>query len=476
MPPIVALILCVILVTALLRIERKRNPAASIALWVVTIWMLICASRPLGSWIEYPPSYTSIEAGSFLDRLVIGILIVVALLILLKRKIEWSRILGDNFWLLLLFLYLAISILWSEIPFVSFKRWFRTIGDVFLALVVLSERRPLLALESVFRRCAYVLVPFSFVLINYFPELGRGYGRWSGEEMWNGATLHKNSLGALCALSAFLLIWALLREWRSGDLFKRRSQTFADALVLAIAVFLLRGPGGSYSATSIGILIVGIATLLMLYRRENLARYVGRHLKAFAVSLALMYWLCYDSVVSIVAPVFGREETLTGRTDIWPLLFDFASRNPLLGVGYGGFWAPGDRELEEVFSSQFILAQAHNGYLAVYVELGIVGIALLAVFLLAYCGRVRREMNHAFEWGIYGICVLLMSLLYNNSEISFIQSSSYPWATMVFLMVVFSEPPLRMTETDGAAMLKDFRAVEMPSSRKEDDQETHFPG
>ncbi len=447
MPPVVALILCLILVIVLLYIERRRNQEASLALWVPTFWMLISASRAIGRWFEGGVLWTDadIETGSALDRLVLGILIVVALLTLVKRKIDWSRILKDNFWLILVFLYAGISILWSEIPFVSFKRWFRSTGDILMALVILSERMPHQALESVLKRCAYVLVPFSLLLAKYFPYLGRSYGRWSGVEMWTGVATTKNGLGQLCALSAFLLIWALLREWRQGNLFKTRSQAFGDALVLAIGLILLRGPGGSSSATSVAILIVGIAILLLLYRNENIARYVARHLKVFAGSLTLMYLLFYDSVVSIVAPLFGRDETLTDRVTIWRPLLDFASLNPVLGVGYGGFYAPGNRELEELFTPQFILAQAHNGYLAVYVELGIGGIVLLAVFLLAYCGRVRRELDHAFEWGVFGICFLPMSLLYNNTEASFLQGG-YLWSTLVFLTVVFSAPSLHRTE------------------------------
>jgi len=217
-------------------------------------------------------------------------------------------------------------------------------------------------------------------------------------------------------------------------------QVFADLLVLFIAVFLLIGPSSdSRSATSVGIFIVGIIIMLLLYRSEKLARYIARHLKVLAVSIILMYLLFYDLVVEMVTAILKRDETLTGRTEIWSALIDFAASNPILGAGYGGFWAPGNMKLEDLFSPRFILAQAHNGYLAVYVELGVVGIVLLAVFLKSYCDKVRRELNHTFEWGIYGICLLPMSLLYNCTEISFLQTPSYLWSTMVLLTIVFSE-------------------------------------
>jgi O-antigen ligase len=371
-------------------------------------------------------SVESVEGGSPLDRLVLSILIILALLILFRRKIEWSRILKDNFWLILLFLYMGLSILWSDFPFVSFKRWIRSSAVILMALVVLSERKPFQALESIFRRSAYVLIPFSLVLVKYFPIYGRQYGIWEGKEMWTGVATQKNGLGQICALFAIVLIWAALKDWRSGDFLKIKSQAFADALVLAIAFFLLRGPGISYSATSIGILSIGIATLLLLYWSENLARWLTTHLKAIIVALALILLLIGDSLVKIVASTFGRDETLTGRTEIWNTLLDFASRNPLFGVGYGGFWG-----LETEITSKLGVGQSHNGYIEVYLELGIVGIVLLSAFLLAFCGRIRRELYHLFDWGVFGICFLLIALLYNITESAFLSTG------------VFSVPCLR---------------------------------
>jgi hypothetical protein len=324
MTPITSLVLCIILVIVLLHIERKRNPVTSLALWVPVFWVLISGSRSVGSWFiltEKDPdsglSVESIEAGSPLDQLAFGTLIILGLFVLYRRKIAWSRILKDNIWLILVFLFMGLSILWSGFPTVSLKRWIKASGVIVMAMVVLSEQKPLNALESVFRRSAYLLIPFSLVLIKYFSHLGVAYGRWDGQQMWVGVTTHKNMLGQLCAFSVFFLVWALSREWRSGGLFKSKSETLADAFVLAIAVFLLRGPEGSYSATSVGILVVGIPTLAVLYFKSNLARSIASHLKVFAVGFVSIYLLLHDTVVGIVTQALGRDETLTDRTQIW---------------------------------------------------------------------------------------------------------------------------------------------------------------
>jgi exopolysaccharide production protein ExoQ len=438
MPPVIALTLCVILVIALLRIERGRNLEASGALWVPTFWLLLCGSKPLGRWFGSDAILTvgTEEAGSLADRLVLSILIIFALLILYRRKIEWSLILKDNFWLILLFLYLGSSVLWSDFPFVSFKRWMRLCGAIPIALVVLSERSPFKALESAFRRCAYVLIPFSLLLIKYFPDFGVEYSR-EGTKMWVGVASQKNSLGVICALSAFLILWTFLRDWRAGAFLKTRSQAFSEGLVLALAMYLLIGFRGVYPATAIGFLIVGVGSLTLLYKMKNNVR----HMATFLVLMVVVGLLCLafgDSLVPTVTSAFNRNESFTGRSDIWRAVLDVASRNPLLGVGYGGYWGLQD---ERIYSTLGV-REAHSGYLDVYLEVGIVGIMLLVAFLLAHHRRALRELNHAYDWGLFGICLLMMTLIHNFTESNFLRTSNYFWNVTVFLTIVLSAPCL----------------------------------
>src|SRR4030095_12397896 len=215
MPPMVALISCLGLIALLFRIERKHNPAATAALWIPTISLLIQGSRPIGRWLA--PGSSSIEEGSSADRFVLITLISLALFVVSTRSIPWSKILRANVPLLVLCLYASLSILWSDFPFLSMKRWLRLAGIIPIAAVVLTERSPLQAMESVLRRCSYVLIPLSFILITYFPQVGRTYGRYSGHEMWTGVTLTKNALGHLCMVSALFLVWMLFRRWRVRD-------------------------------------------------------------------------------------------------------------------------------------------------------------------------------------------------------------------------------------------------------------------
>src|SRR5258707_4892406 len=182
--------------------------------------------------------------------------------VLACRRFYWLGPLRRHKWLLTLLAYMLVSTLWSDITFIALKRWIREVIVLIMALVIMSDAHPRQALERVLRRSTYVLVPFSLLLIKYYPALGVAYGRWSGTGMWIGVTVQKNSLGRLCLVGAFFLLWALYRRWRDRPKTAGRYTGCADLSVLLIALFLLEGARHPYSATSMCAFSVGISTFL----------------------------------------------------------------------------------------------------------------------------------------------------------------------------------------------------------------------
>ena len=88
----------------------------------------------------------------------------------------------------------------------------------------------------------------------------------------------------------------------------------------------------------------------------------------------------------------GRDATLTGRTGIWQTVLN-EPNNPLLGTGYASFWL-GDR-LQRIWAlyPRTPLLQAHNGYFEVYLNLGMVGVALLGGVLWTGLRNARAQVD-----------------------------------------------------------------------------------
>src|SRR6267154_6251833 len=175
MPPSVALFFCLILLFWLFRYDPAKESKTSLALWVPLIWIFFVASRLPSQWLGSETGMTASQAlqeGSALDRIIFSVLILLAIVILKSRSFHWGGFFAHNFVLMSLIFFALLSVLWSDFPFISFKRWFRDLGNYLVILVVLSEANPLEAVRTLLRRLCFLLVPLSILLIKYFPQTG----------------------------------------------------------------------------------------------------------------------------------------------------------------------------------------------------------------------------------------------------------------------------------------------------------------
>jgi O-antigen ligase len=348
------------------------------------------------------------------------------------RRFDWRGALRRNGWLLALLAYMFLSTLWSDITLIALRRFGREVIVVIMALVLMAETDPRKAVESVLRRSAYVLIPFSLLLIKYYPALGVNYAQWSGLRMWIGVSTHKNSLSCLCLVSAFFLIWAVYRRWRQHSSVWDLAGG-ADISVLLIALFLLKGEENAYSATSLASIGVGIVVLvgLLWLRRAKLA--VSQFALVTVTVLLMGFGISAPFVggsnVAVFSSSLGRDATLTGRTDTWAQLVPVFMSQPVSGSGFGSFWTTARRDFYQ-------MSHGHNGYLDSLLELGGAGLWLYMAWLLSCVRKLYRGLANDYEWSILGIGFLLMALVYNTTESAFSSLASVLTAAVVLVSAV----------------------------------------
>lgn len=401
------------------------------------------ASKPLGLW--FPQSGSDPALGSPLDRAFLIVLMCMAIFVLVKRNFGWAKAIRENAWLIVLVAYMAVSIFWSNIPFISMKRWIRELEAILMAFVVISEHSPRQAMECIFRRTIYILIPFSVLLCKYYPVYGVNYNRW-GWGMWIGVTTHKNPLGRLCFIAAFFLIWSLVRRKQGNNPPVRKYQTAVEVVVLLMAFYLMRGPQrGGYSATAVSSLAFG----LFIYFAFSLARKHHKTLWAGTVAammaaiilLGVIAVFSQGSIVASLAPAVGRNTTLTDRTQFWTNLVPVVMQRPFLGKGFGGFW------MRRADDEQ--LTEGHNGYLDILLQLGFLGLLLVSAFLLSSARKAQKILSYDFDWGILWICYIIMAALHNITESSISSLANHLTATVLFFSV-FSSKHL-LPERGGSA-------------------------
>lgn len=439
MPAKLALLLAILGIGMLLWRFTVRQSTASAALWLPVIWICIAGSRFVSQWLFLSSSGTS-EDGSPLDAAVFSALLLAGLVVLLGRKREVVRVLRDNPLIVVLLVYGFLSIFWSDFPATSFKRYVKALGHPVMALIVATEAQPGRAFQLVIRRCAFVLIPMSIVLIKYFPEIGRYFDAWLGTMYNQGAAITKNGLGATSMVFAILFTWSLVFGGHAQTGRERRLARFVDLGALAATFWLLHQAD---SATSKFGFIVG-ASLIVALR----LRFMRRQAFIWIFGLPAILTAAFASSSTLRAALIerlGRDATLTDRTFLWADILEL-HQSPWLGAGFEAFWLGWRRDLLwDKWWWQPL--QAHNGYLEVYINQGAVGLALYILVLFALLFRLLRCVRGGSVNAVLYIALFIPILLHNITEAGFV-GIAFVW-TLFYCIVFASGRELPMTARAG---------------------------
>lgn len=437
MSPSIATAIYAIGILGLFALDRDRKARTSKALWIPVVWLLLIGSRPVSQWLGAPPfeSPDQYLEGSPLDGAVFAVLIAVGLIVLAGRGRRVGTLLRGNGPILLFYLFCAASILWSDYPIVTSKRWIKFLSDLVMVLIVLTDTDPSAAVKRFFAWTGFLLVPLSVLLIKYYPALGRTYSPWTWTPMWIGVTQTKNQLGMICMIFGLASMWRFLQEFRGEEGRRRVGPLIAHGTVLAMALWVF-AKANSVTPLSCFVLAGGLMTVVTsptsLARRPAIVHILVAAIMFVSLSATLL------GAGGLVGGL-GRDSTLTGRTVLWNQVLGMTA-NPLLGTGFESFWL-GER-LKKMWSTYWWHPnQAHNGYLEVYLNLGWIGVALLAVVLVTgyrnAVGAFRRDQRT----GSLKLAYFVAAALYNLTEAGF-RMTSPVWDVLLLAATAVAKAPV----------------------------------
>jgi exopolysaccharide production protein ExoQ len=437
MPPFVAQLIGWLTICLALHSDKRRDPGSIPGVFWPSLWYLVVASRPVGVWFNLwgvplggGGGGGDATDGSSIDRNFFLLLTLIGFATLARRQFNWGAAFRANPWITALIVYMAISITWSDYSYVSFKRYVKVLGSMTMALVVLTNERPLDSIFTVIRRTLYVHLPMSIVCIRYYRQIGINFD-WSGTGVtWCGISTSKNTLGQIAMLGAIYFTWEVWRHWKEH---KWKSLHF---VYLLMALYLLKGADDSVSMTSVS---VSIFAMVIFFRLQSLRenprlgrRFVTQVTSATLLLITLivahsLIMFSEDSVFGYLVTKFGRDITLTDRTYIWHDVYQAASRNPLLGVGYGGFWIGRLANIPWNASMTWELGQAHSGYIDTYLQLGLIGVFILAGMLITKIFKFIGALDEAFDFTCFRITMIITIMFVNVTETAFLRGDHHLW-------------------------------------------------
>jgi len=454
MNPSLASLICACGIAGLFYLNRDRSVRTSKALWLPVIYLWIIGSRSVSEWFGLAPAdgaNVQLE-GSPIDAAFFGILLLAATVVLVLRGKRTRTLLAANWPIVIYFAYCLISVAWSSHPDVAFKRWIKALDDLAMGLVIVTDRQPVEAIKRLISRVGFVLLPASLLLIKYYGDLGRGYTP-DGQPMNTGVTTNKNVLGVMLFVVSLYTVWHILSLLRGKKQPNRRRHLWAQGALLAFGIVLLQMAD---SKTSTACFALGSALVIATGLRAIRRRPARVHVLCAAVFLLGGCALFFGGE-SYVVRAMGRQSNLSGRTDIWAALIPTAP-NALVGAGFESYWiSPSVKEFQHTLQVQGWwhpedLNEAHDGYIEVYLNLGIVGVGLVSWILISgYRSAVAAYRRSPSVGGLI-VAYVIVAAFYNITEAGF-RMLSLPWIFLVLAVLGASGVAAGRFNEEGARSL-----------------------
>ncbi len=447
LPPRIALLGTIIFVSFLFLRDIRQKPNVTGALWLPVVWVLLMGSRSVVQWLyvlHVPIALGSVEEGNPLDAFVYLALIVAGLYVLNKRQVSLSEVFRKNTWVMAFLLYCFIAILWSDFPFVAFKRWIKVLGHPVMALILLTEPDPGKAVATLMKRSAYVLFPFSILALKYYPDIGRRFDEWTGLAVNCGIAQSKNGLGGVCMVLGFFFVWYFVKTWGAEKSKARRDELRLVGVLLVMIAWLLRK---SHAATATICLLIAIAVIFVTGRPWVNKKLIGTYVLVALAGLGVAE-LAFGTFER-VGELTGHESTLMGRMELWRQCLA-VDTNPIFGVGFETFWL-GDRLHLLHEGRPWQPNEAHNGYLETYLNLGLMGLFMLLGLIVTTFRKIRVELFRNPDWGRFRLGFLAAIVFLNLTEATF-KGLSLSWFVFFIIAMEYPiaeyEPVLQSSERD----------------------------
>jgi O-antigen ligase len=135
----------------------------------------------------------------------------------------------------------------------------------------------------------------------------------------------------------------------------------------------------------VGVIIVAVAVLLV--RRATSPR-----ARAFTYAGLISVVLAGATLAVVLRgpllAALGKSADFTGRFGIWAKVIDLAQQRPALGWGWVSYWVPWVAPFDNLaFRNGVRQLQAHNAWLDVWLQLGVVGLVVFAALVFSTLAR-----------------------------------------------------------------------------------------
>ncbi|KAA3616256.1 MAG: O-antigen ligase family protein [Calditrichaeota bacterium] len=313
-------------------------------------------------------------------------------------------------------IYCFLSIAWSPVPLITLKRCVQILGLIAVGLYAVQSDNFSHKILRVVRLILGATLLINLFMIVFLPSISITPETGA----WRGFFQHKNSLGAFTILA--------LAVWLPAVLEKGQLRTRILAVLLAILSLLLAIQSDSKTAILINLALLTLWSFVVF----PLPASIKIALTGTFLLLCTLWFFNFHfiSLNHLSQQIFERSADLTGRTQLWGIVLEEFQSHPWFGIGYNGFWT------STIIDSDWVTFQAHNGYLDILNELGIIGAAL---FFISFCGlfiKTGKLVNQSPLQYLPYLLLLVGISMHNFMESNICRAMTRGWFLYLLIYVI----------------------------------------
>lgn len=372
------------------------------ALIVILSMPFVVGDQPQGADSLNPVDMlNTVSTGGDQNKQVILLGLYSGFTVLLLSRERLRAVLFLGYPLISLLAWTAASTAWSIDPSVTLRRSVALAETVVLG-VYLGLRYDLRQLQRLICATAVVVLTASLILGVIAPPLGLDF-----EGRLRGVTSHKNEIASFAALA----LLASVGQWRDC-----RGSSSALPTKLLIRLMVPLSLICIALAHSTGIVPVLAAAIMCLVFGQVVCRASSAIITMLPLGISVLI-LAVSFAVSnsgAIAELLGKDSDISGRTLVWAYAEKMIQAKPVLGYGLGAFWTGGNSPGAVFWAITHLgVPHAHNGYLQLMLDVGIVGMALfllaIGVLLCRLMWLIRTYKQPTDVWALGFLGLYLMT-------------------------------------------------------------------
>jgi O-antigen ligase len=211
---------------------------------------------------------------------------------------------------------------------------------------------------------------------------------------------------------------------------------------LSVASFLAAAASfwlAKYAGVGFAVMAIAVAAVVAISvegKDRDLRHRTYRWVWAVAGVIAVVVLIFRADVFA----AFGKTPDMTGRSKIWKKVLGLIWEKPAQGWGWISYWVPGVKPFEGLVVIEDVpYYQAHNAYLDVWLQLGAIGLILLAILILVTFVRLwRLGVRHTNPLYLWPMLAFFGILAQNLTESRMLLELG--WAMIVMFAVKANDP------------------------------------